>query len=100
MNNASVSAYNREYALLTSLLEISLKFRMSDEGGGESSGGGKVSSTIVVIITPHPSLEIVKFRQGIAEMIVRGIVLVSYNNNACVYDRIDTRLKYLYLIWL
>lgn len=73
---------------------------MSDGGGGESSGGGKISNTVVVIITPHPSLAIVKFWQGIVEMIVRGIVLVSYNNNACIYDIIDTRIKYLYLIWL
>lgn len=73
---------------------------MSDGGGGESSGGGKISNTVVAIITPHPSLGIVKFWQGIVEMIVRGIVLVSYNNNACIYDIIDTRIKYLYLIWL
>lgn len=74
---------------------------MSDEGGGESSGGGRISSnTIVVIMTPHPSLAIVKFWQGIVEIIARGIALVSYNNNACVYDRIDVRIKDLYLIWL
>ena len=53
---------------------------MSDGGGGESSGGGGISSNpVIVIMTPHPSLGIVKFWQGIAEVIARGIVLVSYN---------------------
>ena len=78
-----------------------MKFRMSEKGGGESSGGGGISSnTVIVIITPHPSLAIVRFWQGIVEIIARGIVLVSYNNNACVYDRIDVRIKCLYLILL